>query len=143
MLILSHKHLTQLLSFICYSYISKFYFSFPQALIVIGAYDYKPDWATILYEQCVRNGCMDYLQQFMDHFVLSDHLVHDISRKFLNAKYSTASANNMKEILQLPSALVKYKIASELGFTDILQDMLAEDKLAYLKDTVWKRGFRT
>lgn len=117
--------------------------SFPQALIIIGAYDYKPDWANILYKQCVVNGDMNYLQQFVDNFLLSDHLVHDISRKFLNSKQEPTATSNMKEILmQMPSVLVKYRVASELGFSDILQDLLGEEKVAYLKDTVWKRGFR-
>lgn len=86
---------------------------------------------------------MEYLDQFMNNFILSDHLVQDISRKFLRSTHHPATVNCMKELLQrLPSVVVKYKIASELGFTDILQDLLAEDKLAYLKDTVWKKGYR-
>lgn len=79
----------------------------------------------------------------MDNFLLSDHLVHDISRKFLKTKHDAAAVNSMKEILmRISSVLIKYKVASELGFSDILEDLLAEDKVAYLKDTVWKRGFR-
>lgn len=87
---------------------------------------------------------MDYVEKFTDHFILSDHLVYDMSRKFLNMSY--ISSNNikyMKQILmRLSSVHAKYKIASELGFSDIIEDLLTEDKLAYLKDTVWKKGYR-
>lgn len=110
---------------------------------MIEAYDYRPNWADILYQQCVVDGRMDYLQQFMDNFRLSDHLVHTISRKFLLSKQHPTAVSSMKEILmQVPSVHVKYKLASELGFSNIVQNILAEDKGAYLKDTVWKRGFK-
>lgn len=36
---------------------------------------------------------------------------------------------------------IKYRIASQLGFRDILESMLNGAELAYLKDTVWRRGF--
>lgn len=125
------------------SFHSNILYSFPQALILIEAYNYKPDWATVLHEQCVVRGHMDYLQKFTHHFHLSDSLVHDISRKFLNIRPSTKNVDRMKQILvQLPSIHMKYKIASELGFLDVVEDLLAEDKLAYLKDTVWKKGYR-
>lgn len=118
-------------------------FSFPQALIVIEAYNHKPDWANILHEQCVINGRMEYLEKFQDHFLLSDHLVHDISRKFIKIIPNASNIKYMKGILtRLSSVHVKYKIASELGFSDILEDLLLEEKLAYLKDTVWKKGYR-
>ncbi|RZB40503.1 spatacsin [Asbolus verrucosus] len=33
-------------------------------------------------------------------------------------------------------------IASELGFTDLIEDLIASGQLVYLKDTVWKKGYK-
>lgn len=50
----------------------------------------------------------------------------------------------MKNVLDhLMSVHAKYRIASELGFTDIVEDLLRSGQLAYLKDTVWKKGYRS
>lgn len=80
----------------------------------------------------------------MAYLPLSDNLVHNISRKFLNNKaYSSSAANNMKNVLNLLSSIhVKYKLASELGFLDVVEEILEGNQLSYLKDTVWKRGYK-
>lgn len=80
----------------------------------------------------------------MAYLPLSDNLVHSISRKFINHRYhSTIAANNMKLILQtLSSVHVRYKLASELGFLDIVEEILDGNQLSYLKDTVWKKGYK-
>lgn len=50
----------------------------------------------------------------------------------------------MKNVLDhLMSVHSKYRIASELGFTDIVEDLLRSGQLAYLKDTVWKKGYKS
>lgn len=50
---------------------------------------------------------------------------------------------NMENILKnLPSVHTKYRIASELGFTDLIEELITSGQLAYLKDTVWKRGYK-
>lgn len=49
----------------------------------------------------------------------------------------------MKEILRnLSSVHTKYRLASEMGFTDLVEDLLRGGQLAYLKDTVWKKGYK-
>lgn len=37
---------------------------------------------------------------------------------------------------------IKYRVASQLGFKDILQNLLNSPDMAYLKDTVWQSGFK-
>lgn len=122
-----------------------FCFSFEQAYILIQAYNFQPDWSSVLFEQCILKQNMNYLCQFMNHLPLSDTLVHDISRKFLSANINkSAELICMKNILEkLSSVHTKYRIASELGFTDLVEDLLSKGQLAYLKDTVWKKGYKS
>ncbi|XP_022921323.2 spatacsin [Onthophagus taurus] len=119
-------------------------FNFYQTLILINAYDYKIDWAPILFEQSVVKSSPDYLNQYLSTFELSKTLLHEISRKFLS--YSNPSDKmivNMKNILnKFSSVHTKYRIASELGFSDIVERLLESNQLCYLKDTVWKSGYR-
>lgn len=50
-------------------------------------------------------------------------------------------AKMMKQIVDsVKSVEVKYRVASQLGFKDILESMISGSDLAYLKDTVWRRG---
>nr|XP_023027706.1 spatacsin [Leptinotarsa decemlineata] len=120
--------------------------SFDQTLILTQAYNYQPDWSSVLFEQCVIKNNLSYLQSYMKHLSLTDNnVVHDISRKFLAANLNGyEEINSMKSILhKLPSVHVKYRIASELGFTDMVEDLIQGGQLAYLKDTVWKKGYKS
>lgn len=49
----------------------------------------------------------------------------------------------MKEVLKkVESVHMKYRLASELGFTDVIETLLTGTQLAFLKDTVWKKGYK-
>ncbi|KAF2884766.1 hypothetical protein ILUMI_21411 [Ignelater luminosus] len=119
--------------------------SFSQSLILVEACNYKADWATVLFEQFVINNHWNYLDGFLSSFPLTDTLINDISRKFLNLKaISDTTTRNMKEIInKCASVRTKYRIASELGFSDLVEDLLAGNQLAFLKDTVWKKGYKS
>lgn len=86
-----------------------------------------------------------YLEDFLKHLPLTDALVHDISRKFIISGINSVSEIKcMKNILSRLSSLhMKYRIASELGFTDLVEDLIAGGQLVYLKDTVWKKGYKS
>lgn len=79
------------------------------------------------------------------HFHLFLNLLTYVFRKFIGANIDTLQEINcMKNVLDhLMSVHAKYRIASELGFTDIVEDLLRSGQLAYLKDTVWKKGYRS
>jgi len=52
-------------------------------------------------------------------------------------------AKMMKQIVDsVKSVEVKYRVASQLGFKDILENMISGNDLPYLKDTVWRRGMK-
>ncbi|CAG9858094.1 unnamed protein product [Phyllotreta striolata] len=118
--------------------------SFDQTLILIQSYNYHPDWSSVLFEQCIVKNNQQYLASFLRHRPLTESLVNDISRKFLSANIDTArELNSMKAILnKVPSVHVKYRISSELGFVDVVEELLRGGQLAYLKDTVWKKGYK-
>lgn len=109
------------------------------------SYNYPPDWAVVLFEQCILKTNFAYLDSFLQHFSLNDSLVHDISRKVLSNNINRVEQlRNMENILRkLPSVHTKYRIASELGFTDLIEELITSGQLAYLKDTVWKRGYKS
>ncbi|CAH0552154.1 unnamed protein product [Brassicogethes aeneus] len=121
------------------------YLNFDQTFILTQAYNYQPDWSTVLYEQCILKRNITYLEHYLNHLALTETIVYNISRKFLSANINTPlELRCMKNVLsKLPSVHTKYRIASELGFTDLVEDLLADGQLAYLKDTVWKKGYKT
>ncbi|KAF5270792.1 hypothetical protein FQR65_LT05411 [Abscondita terminalis] len=125
----------QILSLICTS------LSFAQTLILIDSISYKPDWSIVLLEQYIIRNRENYLEDFLASFPLTDPLLNDISKKFLGlSSISSQSVKNMKQIVsKSTSVYVKYKIASELGFVDLVEKLLDSNEIAYLKDTVWKK----
>lgn len=46
-----------------------------------------------------------------------------------------------KFVLKLSDVEVKYRLASHMGFRDVIESMLNGPELPYLKDTVWQSGF--
>ncbi|KAJ8924490.1 hypothetical protein NQ315_007287 [Exocentrus adspersus] len=118
--------------------------SFDQSLILVQAYDYTPDWASVLYEQCILRNNTAYLHAFLKHHSMTDSLIQDISRKFLAANLNApGEIASMKQVLNAVSSVhTKYRIASEMGFMDLVEDLIVGGQLAYLKDTVWKKGYK-
>ncbi|KAJ8963130.1 hypothetical protein NQ318_018595 [Aromia moschata] len=118
--------------------------TFNQSFILVQAYNFPLDWASLLFEHCILRNNFSYLNAFLKHLPLTDTMVHDISRKFLNANINTQrEMDSMKNVLvKLTSVHTKYRIASELGFTDIVEDLIMGGQLCYLKDTVWKKGYK-
>lgn len=56
---------------------------------------------------------------------------------------SDLMVKNMKQFIQMITLCdLKYRVCSQLGFKDLLQSLLSEPCLPYLKDTVWQSGFK-
>ncbi|KAI4467372.1 hypothetical protein MML48_2g00012489 [Holotrichia oblita] len=119
-------------------------FNFQQILIIIEAFNFEIDWSNILFEQYVVKDRSDFFQSFALSLPITENLVHDISRTYLNFPKATPSMDkNMRIILHhLNSLHAKYRIASELGFTNLVEELLNSQQLSYLKDTVWKSGYK-
>ncbi|CAB3377933.1 Hypothetical predicted protein [Cloeon dipterum] len=116
--------------------------TFPQAVIVAKAYSHPVDWGSTLYHHCVLKKEQQYLTDFMKVMTLTPALVEDISKRFQNeSSINSDMAKVMKQIVNnVKSVEVKYRIASQLGFKDILENMISGADLPYLRDTVWRRG---
>ncbi|XP_049816483.1 spatacsin [Schistocerca nitens] len=118
--------------------------SFPQACILARAYNHPTDWGAVLYQHCIVNREATYFSEFTQSMTLTTAHVEDIARRFqMEPNVTQDMAQEMKKfILHAPSVEVKYRIASQLGFKDIIQSLLNGPEVAYLKDTIWRKGFR-
>jgi len=61
----------------------------------------------------------------------------------LEKSINHSMTDNMRNLVsQLSDIECKYMLASQLGFKDIVEEMLNDPILgSYLKDTVWKKGY--
>lgn len=55
--------------------------NFPQALIVIRAYNYHADWVNLIYHHCILKGETKYLKEFMTVNNLTPMIVQDCARR--------------------------------------------------------------
>lgn len=118
--------------------------NFPQALLVIRAYNHHVDWVNLIYNHCILNGETRYLKDFTSAIGLTPSLVQDCARRYrLEKSITHKMMDNMKLLItDLQDVECKYAISSQLGFKDIVETMLNDPIVgAYLKDTVWKKGY--
>ncbi|XP_076267457.1 spatacsin isoform X2 [Rhynchophorus ferrugineus] len=118
------------------------YLNFHQAMIVMEAYNFTPDWASILFEQVIQKNNLNYLESFMDVVGIDEQLVMEIGRKFnLNKINSGSGYKNMTHLICcLRSVNVKFRLAKELGFNQLIEKLALSEETSYLKDVVWKKG---
>ena len=55
--------------------------NFPQALIVIRAYNYHVDWVNLIYHHCILKGDTGYLKEFLTVINLTPMIVEDCARR--------------------------------------------------------------
>ncbi|XP_018364335.1 PREDICTED: spatacsin isoform X1 [Trachymyrmex cornetzi] len=118
--------------------------NFPQALIVIRAYNYHVDWVNLIYHHCILKGDTGYLKEFLTVINLTPMIVEDCARRYrLEKSINHSMTDNMKILIsQISDVECKYMLASQLGFKDIVEEMLNDPMIgAYLKDTIWKKGY--
>ncbi|XP_067002124.2 spatacsin [Anabrus simplex] len=118
--------------------------SFPEACIVARAYSHPVDWGAALYQHCIVQREAAYLSDFTHSMILTTALVEDVARRFQMDRNITREMKiEMKKFVECVSSVdVKYRVASQLGYRDIIESLLNGPEVAYLKDTVWRRGFR-
>ncbi|KOC59819.1 Spatacsin [Habropoda laboriosa] len=127
--------------------------NFSQILLVIHAYNHHVDWANLIYNRCILNGETKYLKDFIVVNKVTPGLVKDcVCRQvnyYLKKRYrlekniTHTMTDNMKILIsELSDVECKYVLASQLGFKTIVETMLNDPMIdAYLKDTVWKKGY--
>ncbi|XP_071562080.1 spatacsin isoform X1 [Temnothorax nylanderi] len=118
--------------------------NFPQALIVIRAYNYHADWVNLIYHHCILKGETKYLKEFMTVNNLTPTIVQDCARRYrLEKSINHSMTDNMRTLIsELSDVECKYMLASQLGFKDIVEEILNDPIVgSYLKDTIWKKGY--
>lgn len=112
-----------------------------QVLIVSEAYNYTVDWGVVLYEQYVVANNVSFFADYLCCSPLSDSLITDISRHYSRASNSNdiSRSNMCKVIRKANSVHTKYTIANELGFMDVIEELLERNQLSYIKDTIWRQ----
>ncbi|XP_048514375.1 spatacsin [Athalia rosae] len=118
--------------------------SFSQANILVRAYNHPVDWGIVIYNHCVLRCDTKYLKDFSTTNELTVTIVRDSARRYQAEKKIT---KQMAEAMQLLISLLKdveckYTLASQLGFKNVIETILANPLVsAYLKDTVWRKGY--
>ncbi|KAF4531594.1 hypothetical protein B566_EDAN010060 [Ephemera danica] len=123
--------------------------SFPQTVIVARAYSHSVDWGLALFNHCVLQTEHKYLTDFTQTMNLTPTLVEDVVKRFHASQKSAKSPKAvpqemywvMKQMVNMVQCVeVKYRLASLLGFKDVLENMVTSPALPFLKDTVWRKS---
>ncbi|XP_026479630.1 spatacsin-like [Ctenocephalides felis] len=113
--------------------------SFHQAIILQRAYDYTVNWVSALYEHCIINGDMQYLNSYNKYFKITENIASELAMRF---QKETRITKQMIQSLRcvvgcLNSIADRYRLASLLGQRDIVENILSSESVCYLKDTVF------
>ncbi|XP_021345955.1 spatacsin-like isoform X2 [Mizuhopecten yessoensis] len=112
---------------------------FLEALIVSETYGKKGSWPNALCHNVLMGGEFRYLQDFKSRIKLTTSLVSETIEKFqVEQNHSTQSLNNLKKFLETHcrDVKLKYKVAQDFGFRDLLSTMEKGDSSSYIQDLV-------
>lgn len=118
--------------------------SFAQANILVRAYNHPVDWGSVIYSHCILRCDAKYLKDFLNTNEITVAIVKDSAKRFqLEKSVSKETADSMQQLISLVKDVeCKYTLASQLGFKNVIEDILADSNVgAYLKDTVWRKGY--
>ncbi|XP_033750087.1 spatacsin-like isoform X2 [Pecten maximus] len=113
---------------------------FLEALIVSETYGKKGSWPNALCHNVLKGGDFRYLQDFKSHIKLTTALASETIEKFQQEQNPSAqSLNNLKKFLETHcrDVKLKYKVAQEFGFRDLLTTMEKGDNSSYIQDLVY------
>lgn len=87
---------------------------------------------------------MTYFNEFAETLGVTDELLQDIVIKCQPLRsLNTSQLKNIKYLIeQVESLHIKYLLASEFGFSRVVNDVINSDQIYYLKDTVYKSGYK-
>ncbi|RUS71847.1 hypothetical protein EGW08_020394 [Elysia chlorotica] len=109
---------------------------FIEAMVVVDAYERRQDWSDAVYNNVVVNNDVRYLQEMKLHVVITPTLVEDVVKKYKNANPKpTAGLPAIRKLLtSCKDAQLQYRLAMDLGLTDIVTAMLKADTGSFLQD---------
>ncbi|GFN75260.1 spatacsin [Plakobranchus ocellatus] len=109
---------------------------FIEAMVVADAYERRMDWSDAVYNNVVVNNDLRYLQEMKLHVVITPTLVEDVVKKYKNAnpKPTVGLPAIRKLLTSCKDAQLQYRLAMDLGLTDIVTAMLKADTGSFLQD---------
>ncbi|ESP01289.1 hypothetical protein LOTGIDRAFT_157467 [Lottia gigantea] len=113
---------------------------FLDTLIVSEAYSKRCDWSTAIYYNVIINNDFRYLHDLKSHVQLKPAIIQDAVDKYQQSGNKVSPEQcliNIKKLLTYCKDIkIQYKIASELGFKDMINQMLKGDSGSYLQDII-------
>lgn len=89
------------------------------------------------------NNNLQYFDDYVAVNGVTDELIQDVAEKFSSTTATKENFDSMKHIIKMvESPLLKYRLASQFGFSQLALEVTDSGKDFYLKDTVYKVGFR-
>ncbi|CAL1526128.1 unnamed protein product [Lymnaea stagnalis] len=109
---------------------------FIEAMVVSDAYERRTDWSEATFNNVVVNGDMRYLQEMKLHVRITPSLVEDVVKRYKQLTVKpNAAIQPLRKLLSLcKDAQLQYRLANELGLTDIVTALLKGDTSNYLQD---------
>ncbi|XP_017079110.1 spatacsin [Drosophila eugracilis] len=119
--------------------------SVPQTLILGRAYGYDINWSEAILSQFVVLQVGTYLQEYLCHQRINDDVIEQVVKGYLLHIQSHATNSKQEESLAqlvelIKSVILKYKLASILGFKAIVMSLINESPVYYLRDTNFGRS---
>ncbi|XP_074651044.1 spatacsin-like [Tubulanus polymorphus] len=113
--------------------------NFWESYIVSEGYGKSPDWSNALYHNTVINGDIQFLDDLKSHISLEESLFCNVVERYKREPMKSSQLqSNIKSILSLCSDMkLKYELASSLGFTEIMQELMKTEMVgSYLRDVI-------
>ncbi|XP_005101143.2 spatacsin [Aplysia californica] len=107
-----------------------------EAMVVSDAYERRADWAEAIYNNVIVTGDLRYLQEMKLHVLITPTIVEDVVKRYKQASVKpTGGLMSIRKLLaNCKDAQMQYKLASELGLTDVVSTMLKGDTGSFLQD---------
>ncbi|XP_055311007.1 spatacsin [Sitodiplosis mosellana] len=115
----------------------------PQSLMLSRAYPYEITWTESIFSQFVLQGKDDYIIEYCVRMELSDDMIENLVKNFLQLQSSATSKMEkaISIILEMvQSVTLRYKLASLLCDKRGIAGLINGDCLYYLKDTNYGRN---
>ncbi|KAH8233205.1 hypothetical protein KR026_005345 [Drosophila bipectinata] len=119
--------------------------SVPQTLILGRAYGFDINWSEALLSQFVLLQVPNYLMEYRCHQRINDDVIEQVVKGYLlHSQSHPTNAKQEESLAQLveliKSVVLKYKLASLLGFKSIVMSLINDSAVHYLRDTNFGRN---
>lgn len=111
--------------------------TFYESYIAEAVYRIGSAWAGGLFNRVIIQSDSKYLADFQNYIKLTPCLISEVAERLkLMPQTSKQSIINMKKLLSLCTDVrIRYRLASELGLTEIQQELMRGPASHYLRDT--------